>query len=217
MEYQKPVISDEEGAALKEEFEGIFKELIVPAFTGADMLLTWIENSDFFVCPASTQYHLACKYGLLKHSLNVYKRLLKSIQIEYGDKYEEELGVDKSELALIGLCHDLCKVNTYIVETRNVKNKFGEWVKEPYYKYSPDFEYGHGEKSVMIIQNFIHGLSLNVCLGIRYHMGAAGDSTSPLKDSNALKAMEEFNVVYWTHFADMAATYLDERREPKEE
>lgn len=212
MEYQKPVISDEEGAALKEEFEGIFKELIVPAFTGADMLLTWIEKSDFFVCPASTQYHLACKYGLLKHSLNVYKRLLKSVQIEYGDKYEEELGVDKSELALIGLCHDLCKVNTYIVETRNVKNKFGEWVKEPYYKYSPDFEYGHGEKSVMIIQNFIHGLSLNVCLAIAKHMGASGNPNCQLRDSEALKMMEVYPIILWTNIADMQATYLDEAR-----
>lgn len=217
MEYKKPFISDEEGAELKEEFENVFKELIIPAFTGADMLLTWIENSDFFICPASTQYHLSCKYGLLKHSLNVYKRLVRSVQIEYGDKYEEELGVDKSELALIGLCHDLCKVNTYKVEMRNVKNKFGEWVKEPYYKYSPDFEYGHGEKSVMIVQNFIHGLSLNVCLAIAKHMGASGNPNGQLKDSEALKMMEVYPIILWTNIADMQATYLDEAREPEED
>lgn len=213
MEYKKPFISDEEGIELKKEFESIFKELIIPAFTGADMLLTWIENSDFFICPASTQYHLACKYGLLKHSLNVYKRLLKSVKTEYRDKYEEELGVDKSELALIGLCHDLCKVNTYKVEMRNVKNKFGEWVKEPYYKYSPAFEYGHGSKSVMIIQNFIHGLSLNVCLAIAKHMGASGNPNGQLKDSEALKMMEVYPIILWTNIADMQATYLDEARE----
>lgn len=217
MEFKKPFISDEEGTRLKEEYIKIFQELIVPAYHGADQLLNWIEQSDFFTAPASTMYHMCCKYGLLKHSLNVYNRLKKIVFAEYGeDKFEDALGVDKSGLALIALCHDLCKANTYIVEMRNTKDSSGNWIKEPYYKYSPAFEYGHGAKSVFIIQNFIQGLPLNECMSIRYHMGASGDTNSQLKDDNALKEMENFNIILWTNIADLQATYLDESREPKE-
>lgn len=216
MEYKRPFISDEEGAELKKEFISIFEKEVLPQFTGADKLLEWINCSDFFESPASTQYHLACKYGLLKHSLNVYRRLLNLVNAEYGKEYEQYLGVNASEIALIALCHDLCKVNTYKVDTRNVKDENGNWVKEPYYKYSADFEMGgHGQKSLFIVQQFVTGLSLNVCSAIVYHMGASGSPNSPLKDDVAMKSMEDFPIILFTHMADMLATYCDEKREPK--
>jgi len=217
MEYKKSNISEQEGKNLREEYINIFKELVIPAYNGADKLLYWIENSDFFVCPASTNYHLACYYGLVKHSLNVYKRLLKLVDDEYGDKFEEILGVDKSDLALIALCHDLCKANSYSEEVRNVKDSSGNWIKEPYFKYDAQFEMGgHGQKSLFIVQQFIQGLSLNVCSAIVYHMGASGSPNSPLKDDVALKTMEVFPIVLFVNTADMYATYLDEGRELKE-
>lgn len=216
MEYKRPFISDEEGAALKEEFNKLFVEKIVGKFFGADRLLEWIRGSDFFESPASTLYHLSCKYGLLKHSLNVYKRLQKLVEQEYGEKYEEYLGVNSSEIALIGLCHDLCKVNTYKIEMRNTKDENGNWIKEPYYKYCSEFEMGgHGQKSLFIVQQFIQGLSLNVCSAIVYHMGASGSPNSPLKDDVAMKSMEDFPIVLFTNMADMLATYCDEKREVK--
>lgn len=217
MKFKTPYISDEEGKELKERFIKIFTEFIIPAYKGADQLLDWIKQTDFFEAPASTMYHNCCKYGLLKHSLNVYDRLLKLIKAEYGDEYYDALGVDAADVAMIALCHDLCKANCYSVEQRNTKDKDDKWIKVDFYKYSPAFEYGHGEKSVFIIQNFIQGLSLNVALAIRFHMGAAGGGGSREKDDNALKEMENFPIIMWTNFADMAATYLDESREPEEE
>lgn len=215
MEFKKPYLTDEQVQKNKEEFIGLFKELIIPAYDGADELLAWIEGSDFFTSPASTQYHMSCKGGLCQHSLNVFSRLMEFVRNEYGDKFEEELGVDNAGIALIALCHDLCKADTYTVETRNVKDENGVWVKEPYYKYSPKFELGHGEKSLFIVQTFIKDLSLNEASAIVYHMGAAGNPTSQVKDTAALKAMEDMNIVFWTHLADMCATYCDEKREPK--
>ena len=53
--------------------------------SGGKELLKWIEETDFFRAPASRQYHLAVAGGLCKHSLNVYKRLKKLLQNEYGD------------------------------------------------------------------------------------------------------------------------------------
>ena len=135
------------------------------------------------------------------------------INFEYKEDYENQLGVDKADITLIALCHDICKAETYIVEYKNVKDEFGNWNKEPYYKYSPKFEMGgHGQKSLFIIQQFIQGLSLNVCSAVVYHMGASGDPSSQLKDSVAMKCMEDFPIVLLTHTADTWATYIDECR-----
>ena len=57
----------------KEEFRAIFQEHV--ARRGGDQLLEWLENTDFFTAPASTKFHCACEYGLVMHSLNVYKVL----------------------------------------------------------------------------------------------------------------------------------------------
>lgn len=216
MEYKKPEISAEQREKNKAEFIKIFKELIIPAYTGADKLLEWIEKSDFFESPASTMYHSCCLGGLCQHTLNVYKRLTKLVTEEYGDKFEEYLEVDRAGLALIALCHDLCKANSYSLEYRNTKDASGNWIKEPYFKYDSAFEYGHGEKSVYIVQTFISGLYMAEALGIRYHMGASGNPNGQIRDDNALKMMEQFPIILFINMADMEATYLDERREPKE-
>lgn len=214
MEYKKPILTEEEISKNKDEFIKIFNELIVPNYRGAKNLLEWIEQSDFFECPASTMYHLCCPGGLCKHSLNVYKRLLSLVTMEYGDKYPDVLGVDAGGIALIGLCHDICKANCYTVEMRNVKDENGNWVKEPYYKYNPIYELGHGNKSVFIVQNFI-SLSLNEMSAINFHMGACGEPGSFGKDMTALKAMEDMEIVTWTVLADNLATFIDEKREIK--
>jgi len=216
MEYINPTIPESEIEENKQKYIELFKNYVVPAYKGADKLLDWICKSDFFEAPASTRYHLCCKGGLCKHSLNVYERLKKLVFFEYGNEYENALGVDLSEIVLIALCHDLCKANSYKVEMRNVKNDRGEWVKEPFYKYSPEFEMGgHGQKSLFIIQNCVQGLTLNVCSAIVYHMGASGSPNSPLKDDTAMACMEEFPIVMFTNMADTMATFIDEARAEK--
>ena len=132
----------------------------------------------------------------------------------YKDKYPDVLGVDAGGIALIGLCHDICKANCYTVEMRNVKDEKGNWVKEPYYKYNPIYELGHGNKSVFIVQNFIP-LSLNEMSAINFHMGACGEPGSLGKDMTALKAMEDMEIVTWTVLAHNLATFIDEKREIK--
>ena len=210
MEYKKPEISQEQIEKNKQEYIKIFKEFIIPAYTGADKLLEWIEKSDFFLSPASSMYHMSCLGGLCEHSLNVYKRLLKLVTEEYGDKFEDYLEVDRAGIALIALCHDLCKANSYSLEYRNTKDSSVNWIKEPYFKYNSAFEYGHGEKSVYIIQTFIQGLYMAEALAVRYHMGASGNPNSQIRDDNALKMMEQFPIILFTNMADMEATYFVE-------
>lgn len=130
----------------REEFIQIYQTYIKRP--GADKLLDWIDqHTDFFSAPASTRFHGACEHGLVMHSLNVYHAL--------HDAYFTE---DESEetFAIVALLHDLCKANFYKVSTRNVKNEAtGQWEKVPFYQIEDLFPYGHGEKSVFLIERFM--------------------------------------------------------------
>ena len=57
-------------ANTKERFLKIYEDSIKRE--GSTELLRWLEDSDFFVAPASTKYHGCHEGGLLEHSLNVY-------------------------------------------------------------------------------------------------------------------------------------------------
>ena len=56
----------------KDEFLQIYNENIKRE--GADKLLEYILNSDYFTAPASSRFHSNFEGGLAKHSINVYKR-----------------------------------------------------------------------------------------------------------------------------------------------
>ena len=114
---------------------------------GVDKLLEWLAGTDFFRAPASTRFHGACEQGLVMHSLNVYHALM--------DRFFEE-GDNPESMAICGLLHDLCKANYYKAGTRNVKNEAtGQWEKAPFYSVEDLFPYGHGEKSVFLIERFM--------------------------------------------------------------
>lgn len=62
---------------LKERFLSVYHDAVHR--DGADMLLRWLEDSDFFVAPASTKFHGCHEGGLLQHSLNVYDCLKRGL------------------------------------------------------------------------------------------------------------------------------------------
>lgn len=185
----------------REEFIALYQERITRR--GADKLLDWMTKTGFFTAPASTRYHLACVGGLMEHSAHVYYRLRKVVSSEYGDEspYSEET------LAVCGLLHDLCKVNFYKEDIRNVKEN-GVWVQKPYYTVDEQLPYGHGEKSVFIIERFMR-LSLEEAIAIRFHMG--GFDAKP-GDNNVSAAFEKVPLALLLHIADLEASYLDETR-----
>ena len=70
----------------KERFLSIFNEVVHRE--GAEELLSWLSNSDFFTAPASTQYHGSHPGGLLEHSLNVYDCLVEELNLSgFSEKY----------------------------------------------------------------------------------------------------------------------------------
>ena len=117
---------------------------------GMDNLINFIEKTDFFKAPASTRFHGSHEGGLLEHSLKVYEILKHKVE-----NCIEKIEVSDDTLKIVALLHDICKANFYKVDYRNAKNSFGEWEKVPYYTVEDTIPYGHGEKSVMMLTEYI--------------------------------------------------------------
>ncbi len=181
----------------KDEFVKIFTENIKRA--GSQELLNWLMNTDFFTAPASTKFHCACENGLVMHSVSVFNTMM--------EKHFEE-GVDEIEsFAISALLHDICKAEFYKVSTRNVKNELtGQWEKQPFYAIEDKFPFGHGEKSVFLIERFMR-LKLDEAMAIRWHMGSFDDPNG----YTVSQAYEKYPLAVKLHLADMESTYLREK------
>lgn len=185
----------------REEFIAVYQEHITRR--GADRLLEWLDSeaSDFFTAPSSTRFHGSYEGGLVEHSLNVYECLKDYLsrprtKTLYGMDYTEET------IAITALLHDICKVNFYAVDYRNAKNAQGTWERVSYYTIRDTLPYGHGEKSVYMIQGFMR-LTREEAFAIRYHMGFSGS-----EDKNSVgKALEMFPLALAVSVADMEASY----------
>lgn len=183
----------------KEEFISLFNANITR--NGAAELLAWMQTTDFFIAPASTRFHGACEAGLVMHSVNVFTVL----QTRFGDS-----GENLESLAICGLLHDLCKANFYKAGFRNVKDdETGVWNKVPSYSVQDAFPYGHGEKSVYLIERFLR-LKPAEAVAIRWHMGGFDDAVRG-GSFTISDAWRNYPIAAMLHIADLEATYLLER------
>lgn len=189
----------------KEKFKEIFEKNITR--DGAKELLEFLEKTDFFVAPASTQFHSAYEGGLCDHSINVYNRFLNSVKNEYGEKYLEV--VSNETIAICGLLHDICKVDTFKSDFKN-KKVDGNWVQVPYYTVEDSLPYGHGEKSVYIISGFMK-LTREEAMIINWHMGGF-DARVRGGAYGLSEAYYKYPLAVIFHTCDMLATYLDETK-----
>lgn len=189
----------------REEFVSIYEDNIKRE--GAKELLDWLKKSDFFTAPASTKFHSAIEGGLCLHSVNVYHRFKRLLELEYGNKREEV--ITNESIAIMALLHDICKVNCYKVDYKNVKVD-GEWTKQPFYIYDDALPYGHGEKSVYMISGFMK-LTREEALAINWHMGGY-DKRVVGGDYSIANAYYTYPTAVILHLADISATYLDETK-----
>ena len=188
------------GKSVKEKFIDAYNAAITRE--GADKLLEWMCKTDFFTAPASSKFHSAYEGGLCEHSLNVYNLMIE----HYNDGKPDE------SIAIAALLHDLCKAQFYKMSTRNVKNETtGQWEKVPYYTIEDKFPFGHGEKSVFLIERFMR-LKVEEAIAIRWHMGGFDDAARG--GSYAINgAFEKYPLAVKLHLADTEATYLLENTE----
>lgn len=169
---------------------------------GSAELLKWMLTTDFFTAPASTKFHCACEGGLAWHSVSVYRTL--------AEKHFDPEQDSAESFAIVALLHDLCKAEFYKVSSRNVKNdETGQWEKVPYYSVEDKFPYGHGEKSVYLIERFMR-LKPSEAMAIRWHMGGFDDAVKGGSFSAGV-AYEKYPLAVKLHLADLESTYLREK------
>ena len=197
-----------------ERFEHLLKST---KRAGIEDLIEFIRKSDFYTAPASTRFHSCHEGGLLEHSLNVYDRLISKFNDEL---WESSVEVGSDSLIIAALLHDLCKSYFYGTELKNKKeyhdkgsksdsNGRFDWVTVPSYVVDDKIPYGHGEKSVMMIEEYIK-LKPIERYAIRWHMGFS----EPKENWNTLgTAMRKYPLILALHMADLESTYLLEKEE----
>lgn len=171
-------------------------------------LLQYLEAAGFYEAPASKGHHGAYKGALFDHSLQVAYELI-NLTDKLGLKWER-----KENPAIVGMLHDLCKIDAYIlvndeevVETQTltgekdrvkiVTGQHYEWNRQQLLD-------GHGEKSCILALRYID-LTDEELMCIRYHMGAFEGEKKWEKYS---AAVAKYPNVLYTHTADMIASQI---------
>ena len=92
---------------------------------------------------------------------------------------------------------------------KNVKEN-GEWVQKPYYVIDDQLPYGHGEKSVYMINGYLR-LTREEALAINWHMGGF-DKRTQAGGNEMSASYYKYPICVLVHLADIMASYLDETR-----
>lgn len=168
----------------KEKFIQIYKgEITRPG--AAELLEKFIEKTDFFTAPFSSQFVLSVPGGLCQHSLHTYKVLVEMVE-KYraidpyylldvtsensAEEYQAELKQVDESIAIIGLLHSICLADSWVAGVRNEKQPDGKWKAIPINKWDEKFMFGgRGGKSVFILQQYIR-LFVEEAQAIRFHM-----------------------------------------------
>lgn len=166
---------------------------------GIDDLTNFLEKTDFFEAPASTRFHGDYKGGLVEHSMKVYEIFKEKVK-----NASTEINASEDTIIITALLHDICKANFYKVDYRNAKNELGVWEKVPYYTIDDQIPYGHGEKSVMMISEYIK-LTPEEKYAIRWHMGF----TEPKEVYSTIgNAYKKYPIALLLFEADLEAAYF---------
>lgn len=197
-EYVREIEGESQKQAELQMMHDTFVEMITKAAGNRKYFrdfMEWLESTDFFRAPASTKYHGSEEGGLVKHSLNVCKRLLD----------RKDLKCSWETAVIASLLHDVCKIDNYIPVKEDGSIK--EW------KYNRNLllPIGHSERSIILIQQTGMTLTLEEIVAIRWHMGAF-DNAVRGGSREMSEAFGKYPLALQLHLADMEATYLDEGR-----
>lgn len=173
----------------KEKFEVLWAESGLADRPGAENLWQQMVTLGFFEKPARIKHHSNHPGGLCEHSVCVAEAAMELCRANHAFKK-----CHRNEVLAAALLHDYCKVGQY----RDKGN--GE------YEYFDAGLVGHGERSVIMAQQYIK-LTAREIVAIRWHMGAY----SGKQDWGTLSAVyDRYPEALCLHFADMIATHYDE-------
>jgi 23S rRNA maturation-related 3'-5' exoribonuclease YhaM len=168
---------------------------------GIENLIQYMEESNFFTAPCSTQYHLCKEGGLAEHSLNVYEAMHDTaFGIGYLTLLAEKNtpdGGNGNSVVIVSLLHDIGK-STYRGKANYIPNilKSGEVSKaKPYESNSDRLYIAHEIVSLQIINKYIE-LTEEEEFAILYHNGLYVSSGRDISG-------KERPLQLLLHFADM--------------
>lgn len=207
------MLSKEEMLEVKQEYIDLLHEIKRPN-CDVEGFIAYLEDTDFFSAPASTQYHCSFPGGLCLHSINVYKALV-SLNESFGNKYKNDT------LLLVGLLHDLDKILKYERTSKNEKEycddgdksdslgRFRWKTTETYRVKDASSKVNLGNKgfaSYMIASMFF-SLSEEETYALVYQYSAT--SNEQLTDLSTILA--KYNLCVMLHSADIITTYCLEK------
>ena len=160
-----------------------------------------LESGGFFVAPGSISHHSAYEGGLFDHSLLVVEKL-KWLTDKLNLKWD-----NPRSPFIVGMFHDLCKVDSYKREDIQLKtiggviHKPGDWIKVN----NSAWGSSHGARSALIASTFLK-LTEEEVMCIIHHMGAYEKDQWAAYDA----AIRKYPNVLFTHTADMYASKVTE-------
>lgn len=173
-------------------YEEIKKELITN-IDGMGNLFNFLEKqTDWLIAPASSklEYHSCRDGGLIEHSVNVCNNILK-LKNTMADDIPDIICL------LVGLFHDIHKINTYIKTTESWKINKG-WIYE--YKTAQTY-LGLAGDTLFLLLNFIK-LTPDMIQAILYHDGQYVDRNKEI-------AHKEGRLTLLLHYADYWSCHIE--------
>ncbi|MDE6231928.1 MAG: hypothetical protein K2M60_01070 [Lachnospiraceae bacterium] len=161
--------------------------------------IEWLNSTDFFVAPASCQYHGSFASGLLYHSLDVCNHILSLWRSNIFRNDVNDIPLHSA--ILCALVHDWCKIGMYEKYMKNIKNDKGKWQQVPSFKHviSMPFVFGHGVSSMYLAGKFFK-LNPEEAAAIRWHMGRW--QVGECEYGELQQANQRYPLVYMLQFAD---------------
>lgn len=179
---------------------------------GMNELLTFIRQSDFYTAPASTRYHSNREGGLLEHVLTVYCLCKKYADVIIGENPSLASSIKDDSIIISALLHDMCKVYFYKKRSKRKQDKqTGQWYDSMEWYVDDKFPVGHGEKSVIILQNIGLKLRPDEMMAIRWHMGLWGDDGNKELSYSIGQALTTCPLVLILQLADFTASKIFEK------
>lgn len=182
------------------ELEALMNSYFNQAFGvgNKQMYATVLSGIGYFNAPASRGHHMAKRGGLLRHSVNVTRRLV-ALTDAFGVFWPR-----KESPYLVGMLHDLVKCRCYRAVTGAAQDEAPSW------EYVQPEYHGHGACSVAIAAELGIQLMREEIAAIMFHMGPWGVGKE-YSESEFRAEMRAFAPqIIATHTADWYAAEVDE-------
>lgn len=207
------MLTDEEIINIKQEYINLLRQIKRPN-CDIDGFIAYLESTDFFNAPASTQYHCSFPGGLVLHTLNVYDTLKSLNESLEHRRWREDT------ILIVSLLHDLDKILKYEKTSKNEKEycsdgdksdsigKFRWKTTETYRVKDSSSKVNLGNKgfAAYMIASMFFSLSAEETYAIMYQYSAI--SSEQLTDLSAI--LSRYPLCVLLHSADIIATYIVE-------